>query len=150
MHPNKINKVKVIINDISQPELNRHNADGRHLQWDGLVMKNRARLLFIVSFVVSTTFLFGCSPLQNRIKENVSNVNYTDGIDKYEANSIAEYYRLNNLNWVNLVGPSDGGDYWIFKLTKAQTNEHLDSPPVLILKNAWSLESAVSFDKSAY
>ncbi len=109
-------------------------------------MKNLARLVFVVSLLL----LFGCSPLQNRINENISKVDYSDGIDQYEASSIAEYYRLNNLNWVDLVGPSDGGDYWIFKLTKAQTNERIDSPPVLILKKAWSLESAVSFDRDAY
>ncbi len=109
-------------------------------------MKNFTRLVFVVNVLL----LFGCSPLQNRINENISKVNYSDGIDQYEANSIAEYYRLNNLNWVNLTGPSDGGDYWIFKLTKAQTDEGIDSPPVLILKKAWSLESAVSFDIAAY
>jgi len=109
-------------------------------------MQKLTKLLCVFSLLL----LLGCSPLQNRINSNVSKVNYTDGIDQYEANSIAEYYRLNNLNWVDLDGPSDGGDYWIFKLTRAQTNEKLDSPPILILKNAWSIESAVSFDKAAY
>jgi len=121
-----------------------HKA-GNTVGWE-IVMKKLTRLLFVCSLLI----LFGCSPLQNRINNNLNKVNYEDGIDQKEAHSIAEYYRLNNLSWVDLTGPSDGGDYWIFKLTKAQSNEQLDSPPVLILKNAWSLESAVRFDKAAY
>lgn len=94
--------------------------------------------------------LFACSPLQNRITDNVSRVDFSDGINKYEANSIAEYYRLNNLSWVDLVGPADGGDYWVFNLTKSRSKDKLESPPLLVLKKAWSLRSAVHFDQAAY
>jgi len=114
--------------------------------WDGIIMQKLVQLLFVISLLV----LFGCSPLQQRINDGIKKINYTDGIDQREANFIAEYYRLNNLGWVDLVGPSDGGNYWVYKLTKAQTDERIDSPPILILKNAWSLESAVHFDESAY
>ena len=100
--------------------------------------------------VLCTLILIACSPLQNKIKNNLNTVNYSDGINKSEAQYIAEYYRLNNLTWVELVGPADAGRYWSFKLTKRQGSGELKSPPVLILKNAWSLKSAVRFDQGAY
>ena len=103
-----------------------------------------------LAVVFSMLALIACSPLQNKIKHNLETVNYSDGINKSEAQYIAEFYRLNNLTWVELVGPSDAGKYWSFKLTNKQGSEELKSPPVLILKNAWSLKSAVRFDQSAY
>jgi len=103
-----------------------------------------------VALSLNLLFLFACSPLQNRVEQNVSKVDYSDGVDQNEANTIAEHYRINNLAWVDLVGPSDGGNYWVFKLTKAQSGESLESPPVYVLKNAWSLQSAVRFDQSGY
>lgn len=108
------------------------------------------RIIDRLALIGAITFLVACSPLQNKIKQNLHKVDYSDGVNKEEATAIAEYYRLNNLKWVDLVGPSDAGNYWAFKLTNGQSNAALDSPPVLVLKNAWSLKSAVHFDKSEY
>ena len=123
-----------------------------HSKWDGNAVTIYKGFFTRLTMILCLLTLFACSPLQTRLKQNLNTVDYSDGVSKEEASVIAEYYRLNNLKWVDLVGPSDAGTYWSFKLTNGsgKGNEALESPPVLILKNAWSLKSAVRFDQSAY
>lgn len=99
---------------------------------------------------LSLLMLYGCSTLSGRLQENLARVDYADGVDMVEATYIAQYFRLNNLKWFALSGPSDSGDYWKFKVIQAGTGELLDIPPVLIHKRAYSLKSATRFDKNTY
>jgi hypothetical protein len=94
--------------------------------------------------------LVSCSPLEARLKHQVDAVKYSDGIDKHEAIAIARLYRLNNMKWFDLSAPMDGGRYWVFRLVDGQTKEPVKSPPLFVMKNGWSYDSAIYFDKSAY
>lgn len=103
-----------------------------------------------VTIIITLSILIGCSPLKWRLESNLKKIDYSNGINRTEATTIAEYYRLNNISRFGLADPIDGGDVWIFKLVKSSTGELADAPPVMVRKNAWSFQSAVSFDKSKY
>ena len=103
--------------------------------------------------LILLTCIFGivsCSPLEANLKHQLDKVEYSDGINKHEAIAIARFYRLNNMRWFGLSGPTDGGRYWIFKLVDGESKEPVESPPLYVMKNGWSYDPAVYFDKSAY